>query len=50
LLAHHRPDRENVGAQRFYQMLGVPQNPAKLFYRLEGEALRRAAGSRGGEG
>jgi GNAT superfamily N-acetyltransferase len=36
-------DRENVDAQTFYELLGVRQNTAKLFYRLEGEQLRRAA-------
>lgn len=36
-------DRGNVEAQTFYEFLGIPQNPSKLFYRLEGEELRRAA-------
>lgn len=39
-------DRENVDAQAFYELLSVSQNTAKLFYRLEGEQLRRAAGDR----
>ena len=33
-------DRDNVGAQAFYEMLGLPQHPSKIFY--------RAADTRGG--
>jgi RimJ/RimL family protein N-acetyltransferase len=41
-------DRENTGAQRFYEQLGLTMLPAKLFYRAEGREtlsrLSRAAG------
>jgi ribosomal protein S18 acetylase RimI-like enzyme len=36
-------DSDNPNAQRFYELLGVPQNSSKLFYRLGGEALLQAA-------
>ncbi len=36
-------DSGNPDAQRFYAELGVPLNGSKLFYRIEGEELRRAA-------
>jgi len=36
-------DCGNPEAQRFYTDLGVPMNESKLFYRIEGEQLRRAA-------
>lgn len=36
-------DRDNAEAQRFYELLGVPQTSSKLFYRLEEEPLRRVA-------
>jgi GNAT superfamily N-acetyltransferase len=32
-------DTGNVGAQDFYKALGVEPNTAKLFYRVEGDAL-----------
>jgi GNAT superfamily N-acetyltransferase len=35
-------DSDNSGAQSFYENLRVPRNSSKIFYRLEGEALRRA--------
>ena len=35
-------DRENAGAQAFYERLGVPAHPSKIFYRVEdnGAGLR----------
>jgi len=33
-------DVENLAAQRFYERLGLVRNPTKLFYRLEGTAMR----------
>lgn len=36
-------DRDNLNAQSFYASLGVATNASKLFYRIEGETLRRAA-------
>jgi GNAT superfamily N-acetyltransferase len=36
-------DTGNPNAQRFYATLGVPVDDSKLFYRLDGEALRQAA-------
>jgi GNAT superfamily N-acetyltransferase len=36
-------DQENLGAQAFYATVGVERNAGKLFYRLEGDELRRAA-------
>lgn len=36
-------DRDNADAQRFYAQLGVPVKDSKLFYRIEGEELRRQA-------
>ena len=29
-------DRDNTGAQEFYDRLGVPAHPSKIFYRVEG--------------
>lgn len=41
-------DRENTGAQRFYEQLGLTVLPAKLFYRAEGrEALSRLSRAAG---
>ena len=34
-------DRDNPDAQRFYAQLGVPVKESKVFYRVEGEELRR---------
>ena len=36
-------DRDNAGAQAFYEMLGLPAHPAKVFYRVEatGEGFKR---------
>ncbi|MBI1757766.1 MAG: GNAT family N-acetyltransferase [Actinobacteria bacterium] len=39
-------DQDNVEARRFYELLGAPLNTSKLFYRLEGDGLRRAAQSK----
>ena len=36
-------DQDNRDAQAFYEALGVPVATSKLFYRIEGEALREAA-------
>jgi GNAT superfamily N-acetyltransferase len=36
-------DRDNTDAQRFYAQLGVPVKASKLFYRIEGDELRRQA-------
>ena len=35
-------DTGNVGAQGFYEVLGVPKHPSKIFYRVEdtGDGLR----------
>lgn len=41
-------DRDNTEAQSFYNRLGMSISPSKLFYRLEGEDLRRAANDRRG--
>lgn len=38
-------DRDNPDAQRFYAELGIPVRESKLFYRIEGDELRRRAGS-----
>lgn len=38
-------DQDNPEAQAFYESLGVLKNSSKLFYRIEGEDLRRAAES-----
>lgn len=38
-------DQDNTDAQAFYELLGVAPNPSKLFYRVEGEELGRAAES-----
>lgn len=35
-------DQDNPDAKAFYQALGVPVATSKLFYRIEGEALREA--------
>jgi GNAT superfamily N-acetyltransferase len=35
-------DIDNSGAQAFYESLGAPKNSSKIFYRLDGERLRRA--------
>lgn len=35
-------DRDNTGAQAFYELLGISHNASKLFYRIEGAELRRA--------
>jgi ribosomal protein S18 acetylase RimI-like enzyme len=37
-------DRDNLDAQEFYEMLGVSVSASKLFYRVEGDVLRREAG------
>jgi GNAT superfamily N-acetyltransferase len=37
-------DQDNVDARRFYAELGVPVRESKLFYRIEGEELRRHVG------
>jgi GNAT superfamily N-acetyltransferase len=34
-------DQDNPDAQRFYAELGVPVRQSKLFYRIEGDELRR---------
>jgi hypothetical protein len=34
-------DQDNPDAQRFYAELGVPVRQSKLFYRVEGDGLRR---------
>lgn len=39
-------DKGNVLGEGFYERLGVPQNQEKVFYRLEGEGIRRVAASR----
>jgi ribosomal protein S18 acetylase RimI-like enzyme len=39
-------DRDNAAAQRFYARLGVPVAESKLFYRIEGDELRRVAETR----
>ena len=36
-------DQGNRDAQRFYARLGIPVRESKLFYRIEGEELRRQA-------
>jgi ribosomal protein S18 acetylase RimI-like enzyme len=36
-------DDNNPGAMRFYEALGFAPKPSKIFYRLEGDRLRRAA-------
>lgn len=36
-------DKGNVLGESFYERLGVPQNQEKIFYRLEGEGIRRMA-------
>jgi GNAT superfamily N-acetyltransferase len=36
-------DQDNPDAQRFYSELGVPVKESKLFYRIEGDELRREA-------
>jgi GNAT superfamily N-acetyltransferase len=36
-------DRDNLNAQEFYARLGVPVKESKLFYRIEGDDLTRAA-------
>lgn len=28
-------DEDNIEAQQFYEKLGVPANPSKIFYRVE---------------
>jgi GNAT superfamily N-acetyltransferase len=33
-------DGDNAGAQAFYEMLGLPPHPAKIFYRVEGAGAR----------
>lgn len=40
-------DQDNPDAQRFYELLGIPRNASKVFYRLDGDALRQAAASGG---
>jgi GNAT superfamily N-acetyltransferase len=39
-------DKGNALGEDFYERLGVPQNQEKIFYRLEGENIRRVAVSR----
>lgn len=36
-------DEENGEAQRFYEELGAPRYPSKVFYRLSGDQLERLA-------
>lgn len=36
-------DKGNELGEDFYERLGVPQNQEKIFYRLEGEGIRRVA-------
>jgi ribosomal protein S18 acetylase RimI-like enzyme len=36
-------DQDNPSAQAFYEALGIPVATSKLFYRVQGEALREAA-------
>jgi GNAT superfamily N-acetyltransferase len=36
-------DLDNADAQRFYDSLGFPQDSSKLFYRVQGQELLRAA-------
>lgn len=36
-------DQDNAEARQFYANLGVPVNESKLFYRIEGDDLRREA-------
>jgi len=36
-------DRDNPDAQRFYADLGIPIRESKLFYRIEGDDLRKRA-------
>jgi GNAT superfamily N-acetyltransferase len=38
-------DRDNPDALRFYADLGIPVRASKLFYRIEGDELRKRAGS-----
>jgi len=38
-------DRDNPDAQRFYADLGIPVRESKLFYRIEGDDLRKQVGS-----
>ncbi|WP_028188826.1 GNAT family N-acetyltransferase [Salinispora pacifica] len=38
-------DRNNAGAQRFYEGLGVAQNGHKIFYRIEGQSLEPQSGA-----
>lgn len=38
-------DEDNPGAQQFYEALGVMRDSTKIFYRLDGEELRRAVGT-----
>jgi GNAT superfamily N-acetyltransferase len=39
-------DQPNADAQRFYDLLGVPVDESKLFYRVQGETLRDLANGR----
>jgi GNAT superfamily N-acetyltransferase len=39
-------DKGNVLGEDFYEKLGIPKNQEKIFYRLEGEGVRRMAESR----
>ena len=39
-------DKGNALGEDFYERLRVPQNPEKIFYRLEDEDIRRMAESR----
>lgn len=36
-------DQDNALAEAFYEQLGIPKNQEKIFYRLEGDGLRRMA-------
>jgi GNAT superfamily N-acetyltransferase len=38
-------DEDNARAQQFYKALGAPVHTAKVFYRLDGDELRRVAGA-----
>jgi GNAT superfamily N-acetyltransferase len=41
-------DKGNSLGEDFYEQLGVPENQEKIFYRLEGDGIRRMAESRMG--
>jgi GNAT superfamily N-acetyltransferase len=35
-------DNDNPGAMKFYEALGYPPRPSKVFYRIEGDQMRQA--------